>query len=106
MSWLSNHDSLPLPDADTATDDVSTDDPNTPPSIFGHLLPANFDKASFLTPPMIKYHQNEYDRPGYGLAYIEIAKTFLNYPLKRLGSISICVVSALLLHERMRRALV
>jgi hypothetical protein len=44
-----------------------------------HLLPANFNKASLLTPPMIKYHQNEYDRPGYGLPYIvsnafEIAK--------------------------------
>jgi hypothetical protein len=79
MSRLSNHDSLPSPDADTATDDVSTDHPGTPPSILGHLLPADFDKASFLTPPMIKYHRNEYDRPGYGLAYIvsnafEIAK--------------------------------
>jgi hypothetical protein len=50
MSWLSNHDSLPLPDANTATDDVSTDDPDTPPSILGHLLPANFNKAMWVYP--------------------------------------------------------
>jgi hypothetical protein len=70
MSRLFNHDSLLLLDADTATDDVSTDDPDTPRSILGHLLPADFDKASLLTSSMIKYHRNEYDRPGYGLAYI------------------------------------
>jgi hypothetical protein len=90
MSRLSNHDSPLLPDADTAIDDLSTDDPNTPPSILGHLLPTDFDKASSLTPPMIKYHQNEYDRPGYGLAYIvsnafEIAKAVSELSAKEIG---------------------
>jgi hypothetical protein len=67
---LAHHDSLISPDVNMAADDVSAGDPDTPPSILVHLLPANFEKASFLTPSMIKYHQNEYDRPGYGLAYI------------------------------------
>jgi hypothetical protein len=49
MSWFVNHDSFTWPDADTATDDVSADDPDTPPSILVHFLPANFEKACFLT---------------------------------------------------------
>jgi hypothetical protein len=34
------------------------------------VLPANFDTASFLTPEMVKYHKNEHERPGYGIACI------------------------------------
>jgi hypothetical protein len=70
VSRLAHDDSFLSPNVDTASDYVSADDPDTPPSILDHFLPADFAKASFLTPPMIKYHQNEYDRPGYGLAYI------------------------------------
>ena len=76
MSWYADRRTFTSSDVDTATD---ADDPDTPSSILVHFLPADFEKASFLTPPMVKYHQNEYDRPGYGLAYIvsnafEIAK--------------------------------
>jgi hypothetical protein len=75
MSPFANHDSFTFPDVDTASDDVSDNDPDIPPSILVHFLPADFEKASFLTPPMIKYHQNKYNRPGYGLACI-VSKVF------------------------------
>jgi hypothetical protein len=110
VQQLAHDDSFLSPNVDIASDDVSADDPDTPPSILDHFLSANFAKASFLTPPMIKYHRNEYDRPGYGLACIvsnafQITKMFLNYHPRRLGSILICVASVLLLHERIGRAL-
>jgi hypothetical protein len=39
-------------------------------NVVSNLLPPNFKSASFLTPEMIKYHQNEHERPGYGIACI------------------------------------
>jgi hypothetical protein len=39
-------------------------------NVLSSLLPPNFKTASFLTPAMIKYHQNEHERPGYGIACI------------------------------------
>jgi hypothetical protein len=70
VSRLAHDDIFLSPNVDTASDDVSADDPDTPSNILDHFLPADFAKASFLTPLMIKYHRNEYDRPGYGLDYI------------------------------------
>ena len=37
-------------------------------NVLSNLLPPNFKTASFLTPEMIKYHQNEHKHPGYGMA--------------------------------------
>jgi hypothetical protein len=70
VSRLAHDDSFLSPNGDPASDDVSAEDPDALPSIFDHFFSADFAKASFLTPPMIEYHRNEYDRPGYGLAYI------------------------------------
>jgi hypothetical protein len=39
-------------------------------NVSANLLPPNFKTASFLTPEMVKYHKNEHERPGYGIACI------------------------------------
>jgi hypothetical protein len=39
-------------------------------NVLSNLLPSNFKTASFLTPEMIKYHQNEHERPSFGISCI------------------------------------